>query len=172
VVLKKVLIVILPLLIASCGFHLRGSLEIPSNLQTIQLQSNTTPNWTRAIKSTLSNAGVKFNSTAPIILMLEEAEESRRISSYDENSKASEYQLKTELTFSMEDKKGTLLIPKRTLVSQRTYRYNENQIAGKSEEEALLKQEMQRDLVRQLVQQFRIASTNLNQSITDANSIQ
>lgn len=158
-------LIILTLLITSCGFQLRGSLDIPSELQTIQLQSDATPEWTRRIKLTLSNAGVQFDQTANIILNLEKVQEKRHIASYNENAKAAEYQLITELTFSVEDKKGILLIPKRELISERIYQYDDNQLAGKAEEEVLLKQEMQRDLIRQLVQQFTLAvSTGINNS--------
>ena len=153
---KKLGIILLALMVISCGFHLRGSLEIPSELQRIQLRSQVPSHWTRNIKATLTNAGVEFNKTANIILNLEEAQETRQIASYNDNAKAAEYQLMSELTFSVEDKQGTLLIPKRVLVSERIYQYDENLLAGKSEEEALLKQEMQRDLIRQLVQQFRL----------------
>jgi len=150
-------VAILSLIIANCGFHLRGSLEIPSELQRIQLQSNAPRDWTRNIKSTLSNAGVQFNTTADIILNLEKAQEDRHIASYNENAKAAEYQLVSELTFSVENKKGVILIPQRVLVTERIYQYDENQLAGKSEEEVLLKREMRQDLIRQLVQQFRLA---------------
>ena len=130
-----------------CGFHLRGTVQIPPELKTIQLQSaNPNSSLTKTLISYLTNAHVKITESAPVRLILSGEKEEKRTASYTSRAKTAEYELIQSVTFEVTSQKGKNLASPQTLSVRKTYNYNDRKIVGMSEEEDLLRKEMNSEL--------------------------
>ncbi len=158
------------LLLAACGFHLRGQGTPVEGYRTVnvvdrgQLSANTT--WyaggreelKRAVTDAFRHAGFDVAADAPLTVELLGESLARRVASIDANASAAEYQLDYTLRFRVVAADGATLVAEQALEADRSYRYHDDAVMGSSEEEALLGLEMRRDLAAQIVRQYRRAS--------------
>jgi LPS-assembly lipoprotein len=61
------------------------------------------------------------------------------------------------LRFQLLDRAGKALIPPTSLTARREYTFDDSQVLGKEQEEALLYRDMQNDLVQQLMRRLAAA---------------
>lgn len=158
------------LLLAACGFHLRGQGTLTDDLRAVnvvergQLSANTT--WyaggrdelARAVKDAFRHAGFAVATDAPVTVELLGESLARRVASIDANASAAEYQLDYTLRFRVVAADGATLVAEQALEADRSYRYHDDAVMGSSEEEALLGLEMRRDVASQIVRQYRRAA--------------
>ena len=76
---------------------------------------------------------------------------------YTGAGKVREYQLVQSLRFQLLDRAGKALIPPTGLSARREYTFDDSQVLGKEQEEALLYRDMQNDLVQQLMRRLGAA---------------
>ena len=133
--------------IGGCGFHLRGTVQVPPELKTIQLQSpNPNSSLTKLLISYLKDAHVKITESAPVRLILSGEKEEKKTASYTSRAKTAEYELVQSVTFEVTNQRGGNLASPQTLSVRRTYNYNDRKIVGMSEEEDMLRKEMNSEL--------------------------
>jgi LPS-assembly lipoprotein len=65
-----------------------------------------------------------------------------------------EYELIQTIRFSLVDREGNELIPPAQLSARREYTFDDEIVLGKEQEEALLYEDMESDLVRQLIRRL------------------
>lgn len=150
-------IVGLSLLLAGCGFQLRGTGVDNVDLDQLHITS-VRPDSTiyRETRQNLEADGVRITPSAPYHLQLLNENTDRVAVSYTGRATAAEIELRSELTFIITDAQGRPLVGPETLRTQRVYVNDRDNLVGTGEEEELLQREMQRDLARQLL--FRLSS--------------
>lgn len=93
-------------------------------------------------------------SRAEVKLQILSNDRSREILSLAVTGRVREYELTQTIRFSLTNRDGTELIPPSALSARREYTFDDDLILGKEQEEALLYNDMESDLVRQLIRRL------------------
>ncbi len=153
------LVILVTALLSACGFQLRGSVELPAVLKSTLLQAGDP--WegvAAALRIELESSGARITTQADeatAILRLDNERSQRRVLSVGRGGKASEYELFEEVTFSLQDNRGRVLLEPQTLRLTRDLVFDENQLLGKVSEIDELRNQMRRSLARQIITRIR-----------------
>lgn len=153
------LVILVSALLTGCGFQLRGSVELPPVLRSTLLQAKDP--WegvAAALRIELESSGARITTQADestAILRLDNERSQRGVLSVGRDGKASEYELFEEVTFSLQDNKGRVLIEPQSLRLTRDLVFDENQLLGKVSEIDELRNQMRRSLARQIITRIR-----------------
>ncbi len=147
-------------LLSSCGFHLRGQADLPfDSLYLIGSPTFTTP-LARAVRSG-SKARITTNAKeADVTLQILSEARERSILSLSGAGRVQELQLRYRVNFRLTDKAGRELIASNEILLKRDLLYNDSDVLGKEQEEALLYRDMQTDAVQQVVRRLQVAQLN------------
>lgn len=152
------------LALQGCGWHLRGSQALPPQLQTLHLQTaSQTSEFTRSLKRSLEAADVSLvesSAAAPYTLKISPVSNTKRTLSTTGSAKVAEYELTSSITYAIQNREGEQLVAPTQLNRVKTYLYNSNNAISSFEEENLLREEMQRDLIQQLMRRYRALSNS------------
>ncbi len=156
--MRHLLLITTLITLASCGFHLRGSVELPPALSEIavkdvSLNSDIAPE----LRHALGNAGVRVSDSAAMVLTVRAEKYDKRVLSVDSVGRALEYGLRYTVRFSLKDEKGAIWIPEEPVTQTRDLRFDTTAVLGTAREEAQLKTEMRRDAVLQIMRQLQYA---------------
>ena len=147
------------MLLASCGFQLRGTAPLP--FTSIYVQAPTTSQLAVQIKRAVrASSGTRVAETpgeAEVILQIMNELHERQILSLTGGGRVSEYQLRYRVAFRLTDAKNREHIPASELVLKRDYSFNDEQALAKEAEENLLYRDMRNDAVQQLVRRLQSA---------------
>jgi LPS-assembly lipoprotein len=152
------------LVATSCGFRLRGSFNVPSELSPLYIQNRSSDSelyeqlvMTFEInKTTLVDRASAANYRLIIISLISE----RRTAAIGAGALAIEYELIEEVTFELRDKQDTLVMEPTMIVERRILDNDPNQVISSSEEEALIRREMKQNLAIKIVR--RISAADLS----------
>lgn len=155
------------ILLASCGFHLRGSVALPPALSVMAVEGATTeiaPDLRHALK----NAGVRVTDSASMVLKVWAEQYAKRVLSVDSAGRALEYDLSYSVHFSLIEKGidgngERAWISDTTVTQARDIRFDATAVLGFSSEEEQLNKEMRRDAVAQILRQLRYAKQPVDQ---------
>lgn len=151
-------LILLTLTLTACGFHLRGQMELPSQLKYLDLDTEQlTPEWQKNLRLEFQQASVTLQPSSNLKLIVATPKEIRRVASYNERAKASEYELSMSMQYELYDKEKQETVTKSSVKASRIYQYDETNVAGKSVEEGLIKKELRAELIRQLLRQLQWA---------------
>lgn len=144
------------LALAGCGFHLRGVAEIPPSLSPMLVQGLPAHDALRVeLENLLAESGVVFTpqrEQARAILTLRDRKSDKRVLSVDRHGKVAEYELRESLRFQVTRPDGGELLPLQQAAITRGYvNTGGDQVLGKQAEELLLRADMRRDLLSQIL---------------------
>jgi len=154
-----ILLLAAALLLASCGFQLRGTAPLP--FTSIYVQAPVTS----ALAGQLRRAVLASNGTriadvpeeAQVVLQILNEKQEKQILSLTGGGRVSEYQLRYRVGFRLTDSKNREHIPASELLLKRDYSFSDEQALAKEQEEALLYRDMRNDAVQQLVRRLQAA---------------
>ena len=146
------------LLLAACGFHLRGAAQLPFN--TLYIQVGYTSPLGHEIRRNLRASNARLvdspaSADATLIIMSEIRE--KQILSLGGQGRVREYQLRYRIGYQVTDGKTTTLIAPSEILLKRDISFNDSDVLAKEAEEALLYRDMQSDAVNQLVRRLQAA---------------
>ena len=146
-------------LLSGCGFHLRGpqALDFETVHINVPEQSEFGAQLRRLIATTGTTRVEEDAARAEARLQILANDRGREILSLTGAGKVREYQLVQALRFQLLDRAGKALIPPTGLSARREYTFDDSQVLGKEQEEALLYRDMQNDLVQQLMRRLGAA---------------
>ena len=162
---------LLLVVLAGCGFHLRGS-ELSANFETVYVRSVSGITIEHQLARSLGFAGVEVvtdRSAADVVIDLTSQRDDRRSVSVTERARTAEYEISLEIRYRIvgqepvaadEEPVETVLVEDRSVRVARTYRLDRNNIVGSSEEQALLRGEMEQDVVQQILRSLDTATRN------------
>lgn len=148
--------------LASCGFQLRGTIDLPPEWRSLQLVS-ASPNseLNRAMESAFERNSIAYQDPASagyrLYLGLETFE--RRNLTIGSDARASEFELEMSTTLRVTDREGVEIMPETQVSAHKVMTADPENVTGKVEESLLLRQEMRQDLVQQLMRQLRFLAT-------------
>ena len=135
-------VAIFAVMLNGCGWRLRGSMGMEMSLPPIYLEiQNGSPELRNELPLTFNSAGVKLakeRADAPLILVIQNETQQRRVLAVGSAGKVSEYELQYQLKFSVVDQTGKDVMAADTITQQREYSFNEEEVLAKGEEEQQL----------------------------------
>jgi len=146
-------------LLSACGYHLRGAIELPEELQKMYVRG-ASKELTEAIKQAFrSTSGELVNNVADagMILNVIDEEYRRRTVSISSSGYSNEYELTFRLVFDLIDKQGNELVSAQTIEVSQAY-FNEqssNTVLSKENEERVLRKELYIKAVRSVIERAR-----------------
>jgi LPS-assembly lipoprotein len=145
------------LALGGCGFHLRGSTEIP--FKSLYLQVAESSGFGIELKRALRANGVPLRDSPKdaeaTLAILSEIRE-RKIRSLGGQGRVREYQLIYRVAYSITSEKGVITPPSQILIT-RDISFNDEAALAKESEETLLYRDMQSDAVQQLLRRLQAA---------------
>lgn len=156
--MKKLLALVLTCALAGCGFHLRGTADMP--FDTVYV-----PNATAGIALDLAR-NLRAGSNVKLVNDPKEAEaileftgetRGREILSLTGAGRVREFRLRYRVGFRVHDGKGNDYVPQNTLELTREVTYNDADVLAKESEEQLLYRDMQGDMVQQIMRRLSSA---------------
>lgn len=159
------LLILTLLLLTNCGFHLRGTVQLPPALSTVAVvdaapATDIAPDLRRALKS----RGVQVTDVAPLRLLLRSESFSKRVLSVDSEGRAQEYSLGYTVRFGLQGDEGLVWLPEESISLSRDLRFDATAVLGTSSEEVQLKEEMRRDAVLRILRRLQHAKKPAEQT--------
>ena len=155
-------------MLTACGWHLRGASMIPENLKSLHITAqNDNSDLVRLLKQSLKSANVATPdkaSDADYTLVILQEKSLKRTATVNANARISEQELTELVDFAFTDTNGKIVIPKSTVAVERVFEYDENNVIATQDEEALIRNEMRRDVVFQILNRLRQLQTTSNAS--------
>jgi LPS-assembly lipoprotein len=138
------LILLIALLLTACGYHLRGEIDLPTELKSIYIEG-ASPQL--QIVDTRAAAGT--------IIVISNEETSRRALSLGAGGKANQFGLEYRLNYDITDKEGKPIAKSQPVEIIREYFNDQQLILGKDNEEIVIRNEMYQQAVRTMINQIR-----------------
>jgi LPS-assembly lipoprotein len=157
--MKKLTALICTLLLAGCGFQLRGTVSLP--FETLYVQAPAGSQFASQFKRMVSSGtGTRIVDNAKAaeatLVVLTELRE-KNILSLSGGGRVSEYQLRYRMSYRLLDKNAVETFPATEIELKRDFSYSDTEALSKESEEALLYRDMQSDAVQQLVRRLQVA---------------
>jgi LPS-assembly lipoprotein len=148
------------LVLAACGFHLRGRTGLPFESIYVPASSPLSVELKRNLSAAAKSTRV-VNDAKEAQAVLEFTGESREkiILSFDTAGRVREYQLRYTVGFRVTDAKGQVYVPTSQIRLTRDISFNDAQVLAKEAEEAQLYRDMQSDMVQQLLRRIAAAQS-------------
>ena len=149
------LVLALLLLLAGCGFRLRGTAEVP--FETLYLpnsDSGIALDLRRYVQAGTRARVVDDAKGAEAILTFTEETREKNILSLTGAGRVSEFQLRYRVGFRVHDGKGGDYVPLTSIALTRDITFSDTDVLAKEAEEQLLFRDMQSDMVQQIMRRL------------------
>ena len=143
------------LLLASCGFQLRGAAQLP--FETIHVPGATggiALELKRYIQAGTRTRVVDDAKEAQAVLNFTQELREKEILSLAATGRVREFQLRYRVGFRVHDGKGGDYLPVNTIVLRRDFTFNDTAVLAKEAEEVLIWRDMQADMVDQIMRRL------------------
>ncbi|MFV2060156.1 MAG: LPS assembly lipoprotein LptE [Gammaproteobacteria bacterium] len=159
--LFKFIILFNCLLLSSCGFHLRGEIEVPDILKELYITGDVTSNELgivlfRRIKQLGINRINAKNDTSSILSITRNSFV-RRVLTVDSSNKASAYKLDLVIAFAVIDNEGKTILKNQQLRQTREYNIDLSNALASGDQEKRLILEMTEFIVNQMLTRLSFA---------------
>lgn len=149
-------------LISSCGFHLRGSVDVPGWLQQVAI---VVEQGHHDLEPLLKQQFMAYHiqiypnpTDARFTLVIEQDSVTENISSISSSTTPRQYQLTYRLRFKLQNSQGKEIIPSSQIVINRQSTINSERILGSNDEREITKAEMRREAVIQIM--YRLSKSS------------
>jgi LPS-assembly lipoprotein len=155
--MKTLIALLCTLLIAGCGFKLRGAADLPFDTLYVQapVGSQFAQQFRRVVAAGSATTIVNDPKAATATLVLISEVREKSILSLSGAGRVSEFQLRYRMSYRLLDKNAAETIPATEIVLTRDFSFNDQDTLSKEAEEALLFRDMQSDAVQQLVRRLQ-----------------
>jgi LPS-assembly lipoprotein len=150
---RRLTMLMLALVLAACGFHLRGVADLAFNKLYIKGSSSISKDLVSSLK-TNGVSVVKEPEEAEMMLDLMGDGQEKRILSLGGTGSVREFELFYRLKFRLRDASSELWGPEQLIEARRDFSYLDTELLAKSYEEAQLYEDMRRDATRELMRRL------------------
>lgn len=153
-----------PLLLGSlailygCGFHLRGSYDIPPQMNPTYIQAPQSQALADELKQAFSASNVQVvenSAQAKAVLRLLNEKQDSRVLAVDSRGKVIGYELTYRVDFDVLTAGGETLVPRQSINLTRNQVNPDVEVLGKQQEQAMLYRDMRRDLASRLLERLK-----------------
>jgi LPS-assembly lipoprotein len=149
----------LGLLLAGCGFHLRGQAKLPFETLYLQAANEYSP-LAQELRNGLQANGVRLTKRveeASVVLQLVSEHPERKVLTLGSGGRVLEYQLSYHASLRLYDQQQNDWLPVQEIVIRRDFPWDDTQILAKQQEEILLNENMRNDMVQQIIRRLSFA---------------
>jgi LPS-assembly lipoprotein len=142
--------------ISSCGFHLRGAIDLPEVYQRIYIDNRTQSDINIRLRETLADNNITLvNSPADASSIIRiHSRNIERNALAIRGLEIKEYELVLSLSFTVHDPDGKQRGQLQNISNSRRYSFHNLQVLGSDNEETILLNEMSRDIVNQILRRL------------------
>lgn len=148
----------LVLVLAGCGFQLRGTASLPEEMATtwVNVEDPTSP-FARELELLLRGNDVELaegpgEGVAELRILRERI--TRRALTISEDARVREFELVFDLRFSLIGPSGDVLLGPESLRLQRDFQFDEQEILGAATEEEMSREELRRSMAASLIRRL------------------
>jgi LPS-assembly lipoprotein len=146
------------ILLAACGFQLRGTADVPfESIYVPQSAGGIGLELKRSIQAGTNAKVVDDPKAASAVLEFTEETRLKEILSLTGQGRVREYLLRYRVGFRVHDGKGRDFLPHDTVSLLRDISFNDADVLAKESEEQLLYRDMQTDMVQQILRRLAAA---------------
>ncbi len=146
------------MLLSSCGFALRGEAALPAALQraTLEVADPFSP-LARDLEAALERAGFEkvalgTAGVARIVIPVNEA--SVDVLTVGESARVQEFVVRYRIELQVSGADGSVLLARTPLLLEREFSFDETQALGAQSEQDLIRRELQREMVQQVLRRL------------------
>lgn len=149
------------LMLAACGFQLRGQATVSEALQTLYIQGVDTRQDVFGVdlKRALVRNGItvvdEYQEGAALFTVLENRY-NRNILSVGSDALVREYELETIVIFQVSDENGDLIGAKQRVEARRDYQFDRTQILAMDEQERVLRDDLNKQMVQSILRRLSV----------------
>jgi LPS-assembly lipoprotein len=157
---RNVLVALLLVALAGCGFRLRGTADVP--FETLYVPNATTGialDLKRNIQAGTNARVIDDPAKADAVMQFTEESRQKEVLSLTGTGRVREFQLRYRVGFRVHDGKGNDFVPANTIQLTRDVTFNDTEILAKEQEEQILFRDMQSDMVQQILRRLAAAKT-------------
>jgi LPS-assembly lipoprotein len=158
--IKNILLTTMILMLSACGWQLRNSEVVPTDLGSLYLSSNDAhSDLIQELTRALNLYGAKVVSSsadASYSVVIVDFRRTRRTGTINAAARVAEYQLNEDVDFLIIGADGSQLIPLSTASVERVYEFDEQDILASDSEERLILSGMREEIVRQILNRLRV----------------
>ena len=142
-------------LLAGCGFQLRGTAQLPFETLYIPGANSLAVELRRNVKAASKTRLVESPTGAQAVFVFTTETREKVILTFTSAGKVNEYRLRYRVGFRVTDSTGAnVFLPTSEILLTRDMSYNDAQVIAKENEEALLYRDMQIDMVQQIMRRL------------------
>jgi len=154
---RGVSVVLLCLLMAACGFHLRGQGNYRPAFQSVYVEGDGRSTLVAELRRAVSASGATLAPKpegAEAILQVVGESRDKSILSLSGAGRVREYELRYQVSYRLRDAGGKELMPAGVVSLKRAISFSEAEVLSKESEEALLYRDMESDAVQQIMRRL------------------
>jgi len=155
--LPSTLVIFIALLLSACGYHLRGAMDLPSEMKSVYIEGASDP-LREQFRKALESSNVQLvtsRATAGTVIKVSNEENLKRALSLSSSGYANQFGLEYRLNYEITDKNDKPLVKSQPVDIKREYFNNQQLILGKDNEETVIRNEMYQQAVRTIINQVR-----------------
>jgi LPS-assembly lipoprotein len=148
---------LLCLLLAACGFHLRGQGNYRPAFQSIYVEGESRSTLVAELKRAIGSSGATLAEkpeAAQAVLQVFGESRDKSILSLSGAGRVREYELRYQVSYRLRDADGKEPIPAGAVSLKRALSFSETEVLSKESEEALLYRDMESDAVQQIMRRL------------------
>ena len=162
--LSRVSLLVCTLALAACGFHLRQSAALPASMQRMHLSVSGGGDLQRNLARALEGSGVTVEDEGgPGIaeLKIPVAQFSTDTLSVSGGARVTEYTVRYQVRFDVEDGAGQALVPQQRIDMSRDYSYDATNTIGNQAQVEEIQRSLNDDMVQAIL--FRLQAAGRHQ---------
>lgn len=152
--MRAIALGLLVLLLASCGFHVRGEVKLSPALSRVKVDPvDLNSPLKRDLEAALTRAGATLVADGAVVKLptMQLATEPLTVG---RTARVKEYRVRFKVELVILGADGKELLAKTPIELTRDYSFDEQQALGAQAEEELLKKELERDMVQQILRRL------------------
>jgi LPS-assembly lipoprotein len=153
---------VMSLLLANCGFHLRSDAKLPPQMsQTRLVIADEYSQFARRVKVLLEQAGVQIVAAdkATAILEIPQNEVLTEVLTISDNARVREYRISHTIQYRLLAADGSEIIPLQTIRQAREISFDEQRILAISRETEYVKEDLAETISRLLLSRLEIVGS-------------
>ncbi|HZQ62691.1 MAG TPA: LPS assembly lipoprotein LptE [Casimicrobiaceae bacterium] len=149
----------LAVLLAGCGFHLRGDVTYAFNSVYLNAPADNplTAELKRALEGATHMQLAKAPTDAQVVLDVTGVGDDKQVLSLSGGGRVREFLLTKRAIIGVHDATGREWLPTAEVTVRRSYTFNEAEVLAREAQEQRLLKEMQTDIVQQIVRRLQAA---------------
>lgn len=145
-------------LLSGCGFHLRGASGF--DFSFVHIKSESADNIAQKVIFRMMEEGVQIVPTAEaaqaVVFLHDEAIDKRLLTVSSISGRQTEFELNYRVDLEVQKPDGTVLLEKQRISLLRDYLFDEMAVLATGAEDEMLRKEMFRDIVAQIIRRLQI----------------